>query len=322
MSDFDFEKPARGSRFLKGLTGAAMRRIALSVIVLVALYIPVGMLISSRIEDDTTFVPPPPPTGASNAIAMTAALILRETDEHNWTPNDPFFLPGYYLDNTPEFQTGMMLALGRFSTEMMDQIGRTRGSSQTDPDLSAAVDYLKSAPDVWVWSPSVSLLPTTASDQKYRNAAQRLTAYNLRLSNGQALFERRADNLIALVDRISNDLGSMSAIIDQQILNGRNSMFDSRADNVFYGIKGRLYAYYLILREVGMDFQQVIRDREAHSAWAQMLDSLHESAILNPLLVMNGDPDGLFLANHLTTQGFYLLRARTQMREISQILIR
>ena len=54
----------------------------------------------------------------------------------------------------------------------------------------------------------------------------------------------------------------------------------------------------------------------------EMLDSLHESAILNPLLVMNGDPDGLFLANHLTTQGFYLLRARTQMREISQILIR
>jgi hypothetical protein len=322
MAEFDFEKPTRSRKLLALLTGAGLRRAAIILLCLLALYLPVGMVLANRIADDTTFMPASVPPGGSSAVAITAALILRETAENNWTPNDPFFLPGHYLDNTPEFQTGMIQALGRFATEMMDQVGRTRGSSQADPDLTAAVDYLKSAPDIWVWSPSVSLLPTVSADQKYRSAAQRLLAYNTRLSQGQALFERRADNLITLVDRISNDLGSMSAIIDRQIIEGRPLWIDTRADNIYYGIKGRLYAYYLILREIGMDFQGVIREREAHSAWAQMLESLHEAASMDPLMVMNGDPNGLFLANHLTTQGFYLLRARTQLREISQILIR
>ena len=38
----------------------------------------------------------------------------------------------------PNYQRGMISALGRFSTELMDQLGRTRGSSQTDRDLEQA----------------------------------------------------------------------------------------------------------------------------------------------------------------------------------------
>ena len=53
-----------------------------------------------------------------------------------------------------------------------------------------------------------------------------------------------------------------------------------------------------------------------------MLDSLRQAAVLDPLVVMNGDPDGSLLPNHLAVQGFYLLRARTQLREIGSVLLR
>ena len=41
---------------------------------------------------------------------------------------------------------------------------------------------------------------------------------------------------------------------------------------------------------------------------------------LDPWIVWDGYLDGLLIPNHLAAQGFYLLRARTQLREISNIL--
>ena len=70
----------------------------------------------------------------------------------------PFFMPAGILDNMPNFQRGIMAALGRFSTELMDQLGRTRGSSQTDRDLEQARGFLNEQPNIWIWQPSVSLL--------------------------------------------------------------------------------------------------------------------------------------------------------------------
>ncbi len=40
------------------------------------------------------------------------------------------------------------------------------------------------------------------------------------------------------------------------------------------------------------------------------------------LIVSNGSPDDLYPANHLLAEGFYLMRARTQLREITNILLK
>jgi len=37
-------------------------------------------------------------------------------------------------------------------------------------------------------------------------------------------------------------------------------------------------------------------------------------------VVVNGAADSQFLPSHLVAQGFYLLRARTQLREVADIL--
>ena len=126
-------------------------RIAL---VLLLLYYPAGALIVENIDDDPQFAPRNVVAGESRAVAMAADLVDREVNVHQWTPMQPFFTPAAILDNMPNYQRGMIAALGRFSTEMMDQLGRTRGSSQVDRDLDAARGFLNEQPNQWVWQPS------------------------------------------------------------------------------------------------------------------------------------------------------------------------
>jgi hypothetical protein len=292
------------------------------VLVVLLLYYPVGTLIIENIDDDPQFAPRNVAPGESRAVATAAELITREVDVNTWTPMMPVFMPSGLMDNMPNFQRGIMSALGRFSTELMDQVGRTRGSSQTDRDLEQARGFLNEQPNIWLWQPSVSLMPSATSAQKYRAARDRLIAYNRRLAAGQAVFERRADNLQGLIDRIANDIGSDSAVIDQHIIERAGDLFDARADDIFYFNKGRLYAYFLLLRELGVDFQNVIRDRELTNAWNGTVESFRVASQLDPWIVWNGYLDGLLIPNHLAAQGFYLLRARTQLREISNILLK
>ena len=253
---------------------------------------------------------------------MTAALIGREIDKNGWTANDPFFRPGALLDNMPNFQQGIISALARFAFELTDQIGRTRGSSQADADLQEAAGQLQLPGNKWVWDPSTSLGITATSEQQYRKAMRALLKYNQRLIAGQATFERRADNLLATLDRIAADLGSASAALEQRIEEHSGDLVDFKADDLFYNTKGRLYGYAMILRELGQDFDKVIADKDLTKVWQQLVDNLFVAATLQPWWVVNGAPDSQFLPSHLAAQGFFLLRARTQMREVTNILLK
>ncbi|MBL0901356.1 MAG: DUF2333 family protein [Reyranella sp.] len=292
------------------------------LVVVAVLYYPIGALVVEDIDDDPQFAARNGAPGESRAVATAADLVSREVDVHTWAPMMPFFMPSGLLDNMPNFQRGIMSALGRFSTELMDQVGRVRGSSQTDRDLEQARGFLNEQPNIWIWQPSVSLMPSATSAQKYRAGRDKLIAYNRRLAAGQAVFERRADNLQALLDRIASDIGSDSAVIDQHVIEKAGDLFDAKCDDIFYFNKGRLYVYYLLMRDLGSDFQNVIRDRELTNAWNGTVETFRVAAQLDPWIVWDGYPDGLVIPNHLLAQGFYLLRARTQLREISSILLR
>ena len=292
------------------------------LLVVLILYCPLGAMVVESIDDDPQFQPRSVALGESRAVATAADLVTREVDINTWTPMMPFFTPSGILDNMPNFQRGIMAALGRFSTELMDQLGRTRGSSQTDRDLEQARGFLNEQPNVWIWQPTVSIWPSATSAQKYRAGRDKLMAYNKRLASGQAVFERRADNLQALIDRIANDHGSDSAAIDQHIIEQAGNLFDRQCDDIFYFNKGRLYANFLLLRALGSDFEGVIRERGLTNAWNGTVETFRIASQLDPWVVWNGWPDAFLIPNHLAAQGFYLLRARTQLRELSVILLK
>lgn len=303
------------------ISGSTWRKIVAGVPLVFAFYIILGMPFAHRVDDSLALNIEEVPN-SSKSVAVVAHLINREARDNNWTPNDPFFLPGWWIDNTPHFQRGILGALSRFGFELRDQLGRTRGSSAVDAGLEKAAGNLSKEPDRWVMDFSTSFLPTTASDTYYREAARDLNSYNVRLSSGQAVFERRADNLLATLDRIALDLGASSAALEQYI--GENAggvLPDFGADDLFYQVKGQVYAYTVVLKALEHDFSKLLSDREVTGLYSELLRSMSEAATLDPLLVVNGAADGVF-ANHLSVQGFYLLRARTQLKEVTNILLK
>jgi hypothetical protein len=313
------------SRSGTGITGRILRSskiIGLVLVALLAVYFIGGMLWLHTIDDDPEFaIESSAPEGGSQAVAVAADLIDREINTHRWVANDPFFMPGALLDNMPNFQQGIIAALARFGVELADQIARTRGSSQIDRDLELASGLLKYPGTIWIFDIRTSFAPTASSESQYRRAMGALRDYNQRLAAGQATFETRADNLLATLERVAGDMGSSSAALDRHLEEG-GFFPDFGADDLFYGNKGRLYAYYLLLRALGADFAKVIEERDLGGPWRQMLASFRAAAELQPWVIVNGAPDSQLLPSHLASQGFFLLRARTQLHEINNILLK
>ena len=304
-------------------SGSWLRRVLIGLgvlVVLAALYFVGGAIWVHEIDADPTFdAEVVVPNGASRAVAVAADLVDREVNVNRWVANDPFFQPGYLLDNMPAYQTGIVSAVGRFATELRDRVARVRGSSAVDPDLESAAGRLNYPGDVWIFEWSGTPLQPS-SESQYRRGVEDLRRYNERLAQGQAVYERRADNLLATLDRISGDLGAASAALTHEVDEGSTNFLDFNADGMFYSIKGKLYAYYLILRELEQDFPDVIREKNLQANWADLLTSLRLGATLYPWIVSNGPLDSMATPNHLASEGFLLLRVRTKLEEIIDIL--
>ena len=312
-----------GRSWVPNIESVWLRRIAIALALLLIFYYPIGAWITHTVDDNLEYeIQTEVLPGQSRAVAITADLIDREVNQNNWVANNPFFLPAAILDNMPNFQKGVIAALARFSFELTDQLGRTRGSSEADPDLQSAAGLLQYPGDVWVWDPTTSLAPTATSEAQYRRAMRALRDYNSRLAAGDATFQRRADNLLATLDRIALDIGSTSAVIDRHVLERSGLPLDTQADDVFYSTKGQVYGYYMILRELRKDFDALIVERELTDAWDELMLSMKQTVDLNPWVIIDGAPDAQFIPSHLSAQGFYLLRARTQLREITNILLK
>jgi hypothetical protein len=290
------------------------------VVILLVFYYILGAYLSSKVDADLSFAPQAAdaPAGASQSIAITAALIEREMPR--WVPNDPFYKPTFILHNMPNFQRGMLKAFQRFTIELNDQLGRTRGSSPTDPDLEKAAGDIRYGAERWIWNRDRWWAINLTAEDSYRRAAKALRAYNLRLAQGQATFDARADNLKETLDGMANDLGGTSATIDEYVAQKAGFPWNVEASNLFYRAKGQLYAFYMILKALRTDVAEVLKEKNLEPAYAQMLGSFAAGLKLDPLLVLNGSPDTQFFPNHLVIEGFYLLRARTQLREITSIL--
>jgi hypothetical protein len=326
IRDWSVRPFGRSSRFglaFKILLGAVAALFALFWIVFFWQY---------SIDDDPNLAPDPAFAGGSAAVAMAATLMDQEIRHTIWAPNKPWFYPIAHSTNMINYQRGLQYAVARWAVEMSDLLGRERGSGEADRDLITASGRFK-------FDPSAFLLPSAVS--QYKEGIAALVAYNQRLAAGQAKYDKIASNLSLFIDRISKDLGSQSATIElmvltpsdltdaekshlsdsqRDVLEGNGGYFDPRAAETFYASKGRMYAYYMLLKAMGEDYHDVLAEKNALYHWENMLLSLRSGATLHKFFIANGSPGSYLIPSDVAVQGFFLLRADKQLKELADIL--
>jgi hypothetical protein len=285
----------------------------------------------------------------SATVAMTARILDILVNENTWAPSDPQykigwfglarFEPGPFFDNKASFQMGALGAVRRMSIELVDLLGRARGTSAADPNLQDARGAVQWNERSWILNPFDPRLPllSTAAPTSYRSAIDNYNEYNAKLASCNALFDSRSDNLFQLLDRIANDVGGMTdqlatrskgdawSVADKALVpaTGNNlGFFDFRADNLFYEAHGMMWAYHGILQALRQDFSGVIAGANLGQIWDRMEAHVAESASLEPMIVSNGREDSVFTPDHLSAMAANMLRARANMTEIREVLAR
>ncbi len=227
--------------------------------------------------------------------------------------NTPFF------DNKAAFQLGINQVLRRTSTELVDVLGRVRGTSQIDQSLQDARSALAYPEEAWYLGTSGFVRPTQAV---YRDAIGKFKEFNTNLESCKTTFDARADNLLQFIDRIAGDIGSTSDILRARIEASDAGWFDPRADDRFWFAYGQLYAYHGILQATKSDFSAIVNDRSISAIFSRMSEQLRQSLNMKPWIVSNGDESSSLFPSHLANMGFYLLRVRSNLVEIRSILDR
>ena len=275
-----------------------------------------------------------PACGRSYIVDAAVDVIDLNVNRTLWISSNPFYKMGFiflldwdrtkFFDNKAAFQRGAHQAVSRTVNDLTDVLGRVRGTSEVDPDLTIARGNLQFDQYTWAFNPFSDrpFGPTTRSSTYYRGAAEALQRYQARLAACAATFDERADNLLQFIDRVAADIGSMSASLMERAESHNSGWFDTRADDLFHSAKGQIYAYYGILSAARADFAEVVQSRELTGIWNNMELHLRRALGLRPLIVSNGAEDGLVMPSHLTSLGFYLLRARSNLVELRSVLDR
>lgn len=272
-----------------------------------------------------------PETCQTSAITDTAVdLIDFNVNQNAWISSMVLYKLGFFgvdwdhtlfLDNKASFQRGVNESIRRATVELVDTLGRLRGTSSINMNLQNARSKMQYGEENWYWSFD-PFGPLTPTPKQYRSAVKDLDTYNRELGNCASNFDARSDNLLEFLDRVASSLGSTSDILRERSENYSSGWFDTRADDRFWFAYGQLYGYYALLTATRADFAGVVKERNLSSLWDR-LDAQFKAALrIQPAIVSNGAEDGWIMPTHLATMGFYVLRVRANITEMRDVLAR
>jgi len=266
----------------------------------------------------------------SRIVQVTRDLIDFNVNQNSWIPSHPLSKAGLFgvawkntpfMDNKAAFQLGINTVIRRTTIELADRLGRVRGTSQINQNLQDAKEAMSYNEDAWwlTFSPPF-IQPSTP--ERHRTAIKALDAFNSQMANCTGEFDVRTDNLLQFLERVTGDIGSTSDILRSRMEVSDMGWFDTRADDRFWFTYGQLYAYYGILVATESDFRDVYNDRRIGSVWSVARDQLRSSLDMTPFIISNGNESSWIMPSHLATMGFYLLRVRSNLVEMRDILDR
>lgn len=272
-------------------------------------------------------------------LATTATLInIADTlleKPGGYITND-YFPPGIAMDNITRWEFGVLVQVRDLARVMRQDMSRSQSQSIED-------DALKIAEPQFNFDNSSWAIPAT--EREYRRGIKALDSYLQRLlgeEQPRAQFYARADNLRNWLKNVETRLGSLSQRLSESVgkrqlntdLAGDPSATESshdsalqelktpwlKVDDVFYEARGTAWALIHILKAIEVDFQQVLKDKNALVSVQQIvieLESTQES-VWSPM-ILNGSGFGLF-ANHSLTMASYISRANAAIIDLRSLL--
>lgn len=298
------------------ICGSSWRIIAIAFGSIIFLYYPLGGLIINNIDTDTSVEISSSYQERSATVETISYLIRKEINDKIWTPNLPFFYPSYFLDNMPEFQLGIINAISNIS-EILSNRWKPNVATKDEQLLTKANKLLHYPPTIWMFSAENKLMPVPSAHSQYRKARKLLIKYNQGLSDGSIIIYKTPQDLIDILKNLGIKLHKIATQLENHIQEESSGYIDTQSDNLLYHAKGFAYTNYMLLKALSIDYKNTLIDADIYADWTRMLKALENAAQLTPLIVRNGEINSSFSPNHLTTEGFYLLKARSLMQKIS-----
>jgi hypothetical protein len=269
----------------------------------------------------------------------TATLIeLAETllDKPGGYLSNDVMPPGALMDNMPNWEFGVLVQVRDMARALRNDLSRSQTQSTEDPDLIIADPQFHFDSESWI-------LPSTEGE--YRAGIKALEGYLERLqspSETDAQFYARADNLREWLSNVEKRLGSLSqrlsASVGQVRINtdlqgdpGAEQSTDTPAviivktprlqvDDIFYEARGACWALVHLLHAVEIDFDSVLRKKNAVVSLRQIIRELEATQvnIWSPI-ILNGRGFSIF-ANHSLVMASYVSRANAAVIDLKNLL--
>lgn len=258
--------------------------------------------------------PPLPQVASANGqpmghvtVSMVADLMQSQLDGlGGWLPNDLVGSPGYFLDNLPNFQMGVLQTVRHTSRVVRDNLSRQRTSDAVHQQTDLAYSSFANDPRRWVFP---------SAEGAFKRGIAALVQFRSELGGGANIYPR-ADNLIELLNIYISELGTVSTHLLEAQESDKVGWLE--VDDNFYYAQGVAHAMYGIMIAVQRDFQQVLSDKNATDITGLILQSLRASQF-DPWFITNGSKDG-FLANHSNNLKVFLDDVRQKMKSLVSIL--
>jgi len=249
--------------------------------------------------------------------SMLAEIMYHELHTgFGWRPND-FFLwgPKVAADNNADRQLGIIMAVRETTRVFKDHLTKV-SSNQYDPNLVIADTDFRNDAERWI-------LP--APEGKYDDGIRHLRMYveGLHASpESSRELNQRAVELVRLFQVWTDVLGDAHANLYRTTKDDGSPVRSWDCDHYFYHSQGYAHVMYYMMQALEREYAGTLKDDPVlRTMFNETIDALGKAAMLKPLIVMNGAPDGLF-ANHRRNLDAYITEARQKMYSIREELER
>lgn len=251
--------------------------------------------------------------GEIYASTLVALMDHELKDGFGWRPND-FFLwgPTLWADNNANRQLGILQAVRESTRVFKDHLTKV-SSNEYDPDLLEA-DTLFRNDATKLWFPS--------AENRFSRAVDHLRHYVAELRSGSQRarpITTRNVELVRLFQIWTDLLGDAHANLYKDREPDGSSVW-WHTDDYFYHAQGYAHVMHALMLALKREYHQLLTVKPVmQELFEDAVVALDKAASMNPLLIFNGSPSGLF-ANHRRNLDTYISEARQKMYSIREEL--